>query len=212
MPEAPSTGHRSRLIASTLTVLGVGLFSTVAWRRTLASAGDADGRVVVAAVLSTLLVVGLGTWWVLRGDQDRVAAVRREGVRSRDGACHAVAVRSDASLSAELVQHGLWEPRLRPDGGTPLVLAWSAQGVTLWRGRYRPRKVADLPWAWIASVTTAPGSRGGRPYPCVFIETLAGTRLGLHHPANRPRGTWDASAPADRLAAQVRETRDLASA
>lgn len=210
MPEAPRSGRRGRLVASALTVLGVGLLSAVAWRRTLATVDDADGRLVVGAVLVVLLVIGLGTWWAMRGDRDRVAAVRRKDDGDHDADRHAVAVRSEASLSTELIRHGLWEPRLRPGGGTPLVLAWSVRGITLWRGRLRPRQVAVVPWGWIASVTTAPGSVGGRARACVVIETVAGARLGLHAQAPRRRRAWQASAAADQLATQLREARDRA--
>lgn len=193
----PVRGRASRLAVTGLTLLAVLAFSLLAWRKLLR--GEADLWVVAAGATVVLGGVAAGFWLAVRRSQarHRALAARQPGWRLHD-------VWADSSLAAELLRAGLWERRL--PGGSRLTLAWSADGVGLWRGSAAaPREVLTVPWAAVASVTAGHGRAASTERPAVVLSLDVGARLVLV-PARRPLG---GVLPADdrEVDALVRELR-----
>lgn len=192
-----------------LMVLGVVALSAVAWRRLLRDDPDAlPVPVTVGIAVAVVAGVVAFMWW--RGR--RAAGAQRAITAQRPGwALHQVWAGS--TLSSQLVQQGVWEPRMSPTGGTRLTLAWSAGGIELWRGARRPRVVVSLPWAAVASVREGAAFAASSSRPAVVIATVADAELVVV-PAARPTGSMlPASAKATAaLVGQLRAARDLTGA
>jgi len=199
--------RRQLLLGRGLMVAGVVILSAVAWRRLLRD--DADALPIPVTVGIAVAVVGgvVGfMWW--RGR--RAARGQRAIAAQRPGwALHQVW--ADATLSAQLVQQGIWEPRMSPTGGTRLTLAWSPLGIELWRAGRVPRAVVSLPWAAVASVQEGTGYAASSRRPAVVITTLADATLVVV-PAASPAGSMlpASRAGAAALVAHLRDVRDRA--
>lgn len=194
------------LVARALMLVGVLALSALAWRRLLRDDADAPPVPVTVGIALALVagVVGF-VWWRGRraaGGQRTIAA-RRPGWSLHQ-------VWADATLSAQLVQQGVWEPRMSPMGGTRLTLAWSPGGVELWRGSRRPRVVVSLPWAAVASVQESTGYAASSRRPAVALTTVADATLVVL-PATKPTGALlPASVQATAaLVGRIRAARDL---
>lgn len=198
--------RRQLLLGRGLMVAGVVILSAVAWRRLLRDDADALPLPVTVGIALAVVagVVGF-VWWRGRraaGGQRAIAALRPGWSLHQ--------VWADASLPAQLVQQGVWEPRMSPTGGTRLTLAWSPGGVELWRGSRRPRAVVSLPWAAVASVQESTGYAASSRRPAVALTTVADATLVVV-PAAKPTG---AMLPASRaataaLVGHIRAARDL---
>jgi hypothetical protein len=136
----------------------------------------------------------------------RRSQARHEAVAAQRPGWRLHEVWADAGLGAQLVREGLWERGVAPTGGTRLTLAWSADGVELWRAGH---VVVALPWHDVASLGKGVGHAGSTARPALVINTLGGAELVLV-PQARPSG---GVLPADRagvaaLLDELRETRD----
>lgn len=189
-----------------LAVVGVAALSVLAWRRLLRRDDDSLPIPVTLGVAALIVagVVGV-VWWRGRraaGGQGSIAA-QRPGWSLHQ-------VWADATLHVQLVQQGVWEPRMNPAGGTRLTLAWSPVGIELWRAGHAPTVVLSLPWDAVASVREGTGRAASSTRPAAVISTVAGAELVVV-PAAKPGG---AMLPASRavtaaLVGAVRAARDL---
>lgn len=199
--------RRGQLIAArALMVVGVLALSAVAWRRLLRDdAGAVSVPVTVGIALAVVVGVAGFVWW--RGR--RAAGAQRAIAADRPGwALHQVW--ADATLSAQLVQQGVWEPRMSRLGGTRLTLAWSPGGIELWRGGRRPRTVVSLPWAAVAAVQEGAGYAASSRSPAVVVTTVGDATLVVVPAATSTGALLPASGQATAaLVGRLRAARDL---
>ena len=151
-----------RFLGIVLGVIGVSLLVVGAWRRLLQSRNNADPALVALAAIVVVGVFVIVIWWSVHRSRARqlTVATLRPGWQLHG-------VWADGSLSRELVKQGVWEPGLRPSGGSRLTLAWSTWGIELWRGGRTPYVVGALRSAAAAGahtvlVSSNPGAAAGR--------------------------------------------------
>ncbi|MGN8244444.1 hypothetical protein ACTHAM_001347 [Cellulomonas soli] len=183
-----------------LSTLGVIALSANAWRRLATSDGDPVLIVLVSLLIVVLIVAGI----VLAARRDsgrrRAAATARPGWSTQ-------AVWSEAGLRDALLAQGWYIERLRPGGGTRLTLAWSGEGIELWR---KADVLLGLSWPEIAAITPTTGLSGGAVRPAVAVSTTAGAQLVLVPTAKPDGGLLPASAAAvDALVHTLRAVRDV---
>ena len=191
----------SRLrIAYALSAVGVVILSVANWRR-LASSDDDPLLIALATALILAVIVGGIVLYVIRDRTRRAAAAS-----ARPGwSTHAVW--SDAALGDQLRRQGWHVERLRPSGGTRLTLAWSAEGVELWRGA---EVLVPLTWEEVAAITPTTGESGGAVRPALNLSTTSDAHLVLVPTARPDGGLLPASAATvTRLITTLRAARDL---
>lgn len=190
-----------------LGAIGVTAISFSTWRRLAASQQTAGSiaLTVGVAVLVVGAVVGL-VWW-----GGRRAAQGGQHVAQDNPGVRVHQVWADATLSGQLQRLGIWEERMNPAGGTRLALAWSPQGVELWRGAKAPRTVISLAWDQVASVTVGVGNAASTNRPAVVLSTTMAADLVLV-PTKKPAGSLlpATRAGVDALVADLRTARDAA--
>lgn len=188
---------RTRL-ATALSAVGIGLLVVAAWRRLAADPGPA-----VTAALVTVGVIGLGVAITAAAARREVAA-RRATRRARPG-WSTWAVGADPSLRAELRREGWYVERT--GGGAPrLTLAWSAEGLELWR---RDEILVSLPWEDVSAVTATAGRSGTSTRPALCVTTAGDARLVLVPSARQDGALATASAAVvEGIVARVRAARD----
>ena len=183
------------LLGRAVGVLAVLAVSAVVWLRLLG-----DDTVVVpaaagSAVLGVLGIVAVGVGGARWRAASRAAAAHRAIAAERPGwTLHEV--RAGSTLASELRLLGIGEPGMDPAGGTHLTLAWSVEGLELWRGARRPHLVVSLPWSQVRSVREGVASLSSASRPAVVVATVDEAELVVV-PARRPaaaRGTATAQA------------------
>lgn len=193
-----------RFLGIVLGVIGVSLLVVGAWRRLLQSRNNADPALVALAAIVVVGVFVIVIWWSVHRSRARqlTVATLRPGWQLHG-------VWADGSLSRELVKQGVWEPGLRPSGGSRLTLAWSTWGIELWRGGRTPYVVASLPWSAVASTTEGSGHAAASERPAAVVTTLIGASLVLVPCAQAAGGVLPAStAQVQRLITALRTARD----
>lgn len=161
----------------------------------------APWSLVVPTVVVTLAAAGAVAVVLARRSRALHDEVRRQRPHHRIASGW-----SDASLGPTLARLGV-PARFRRLGGTPVVLAWSPDGIELWRAG--SALVTTVPWADIADVVVGTGTAGAMPRDAVAIELHAGLPLVVVPAKNEAGGLVPASAPqttalATELAARLR--------
>lgn len=202
--------RRGRLaLGRALMVLAVVALSAVVWRRLLRDDTVAlPVPVTVGVAVAVVAVVFWFVWWRGRraAGAQRVIAAQRPGWTLHQ-------VWAGSTLSHQLVQQGVWEPRMSRTGGTRLTLAWSPGGIELWRGARSPRVVVSLPWSAVASVREGEAYASSSSRPAVVIATVADAELVVVPAKRATGGMLPASAQATgALVGRIRAARDATAA
>lgn len=187
-------------IAYALSAVGVVILSIANWGRFASS----DNDPVLVGLATALILAAVVGGIVLSTRRDRV---RRAAAASARPGWSTHAVWSDAALGAQLRRQGWHVERLRPSGGTRLTLAWSDDGIELWRGA---EVLVPLSWEEVAAITPTTGQSGGAVRPAVNLSTTSDAHLVLVPTARPDGGILPASAAAvTRLVTTLRAARDL---
>lgn len=123
---------------------------------------------VLVSVLVTLALAGVLVWGIAKRRRSLHRRVRAARPQHRLASGW-----SDASLGTELERIGVTE-RFRPQGGVPVVLAWSTDGLELWRAG---RLVLTVGWVEVVRVSVGDGVAAALPRPAVVVELAAGARV-----------------------------------
>ena len=181
-----NTTKRPWLIPAALTA-GALLIVVRWWLHRLTDDDPAPLGLVVPALVATLVAAGVVALALAHRNRTLHAAVldARPNHRTASGW-------SDASLGGALAQIGVTQ-RFRAQGGAPVVLAWSRDGLELWRAG--SALVLTVGWDEVTRVGVIDGVAAALPRPAIAIGLRAGTDLVIV-PARQESGGLLPATPA----------------